>query len=157
MDHRQALINILKEMQNNVQVVLQLAKQPGNEPLQERVYRWIQEPFPFCPEDEEVPVISTGDQSIEETVDAVHKYAQYITEQIANGQTVDGCQTRQPRLREERENMETRLRQLKTEREQEEALHRSEWQSRLDVIQDLRTRLRETEERKTTCLRLAKY
>lgn len=156
MDNRQVLINILKDMQNNIKVVLQLTKQPGDEPLQERFYRWLKAPFPLCTENEEITEISTCNQSMDEMVDAVNRFAQYVTDEIAKGQTVDGCRTRLPRLREERERMETRLRQLKVDREHEEAFQRSELQSRFDLIQDLKTRLRETEERTTSCLRLAK-
>lgn len=157
MDNRQVLINILKDMQNNIKVVLQLTKQPGDEPLQERFYRWLKAPFPLCTENEEITEISTCNQSMDEMVDAVNRFAQYVADEIAKGQTVDGCRTRLPRLREERERMETRLRQLKVDREHEEAFQRSELQSRFDLIQDLKTRLRETEERTTSCLRLAKY
>lgn len=156
MDNRQVLINILKDMQNNIKMVLQLTKQPGDEPLQERFYRWLKAPFPLCTENEEITEISTCNQSMDEMVDAVNRFAQYVADEIAKGQTVDGCRTRLPRLREERERMETRLRQLKVDREHEEALQRSELQSRFDLIQDLKTRLRETEERTTSCLRLAK-
>ncbi|XP_057365589.1 paramyosin-like [Daphnia carinata] len=156
MDNRQVLINILQDMQNNIKVVLQLAKQPSDEPLQERFYHWLKERFPLWKNNEEIPDISTCNQSIDETVDTVNRFAQYIADEIAKGQTVDGCRTRLPRLREERERMETRLRQLKVDREHEEALQRSELQSRLDLIQDLKTRLRETEERTTSCVRLAK-
>lgn len=156
MDNRQVLINILKDMQNNIKVVLQLTKQPGDEPLQERFYRWLKAPFPLCTENEEITEISTCNQSMDEMVDAVNRFAQYVADEIAKGQTVDGCRTRLPRLREERERMETRLRQLKVDREHEEAFQRSELQSRFDLIQDLKTRLRETEERTTSCLRLAK-
>ncbi|KAK4029793.1 hypothetical protein OUZ56_022754 [Daphnia magna] len=143
-------------MQNNIKVVLQLTKQPGDEPLQERFYRWLKAPFPLCTENEEITEISTCNQSMDEMVDAVNRFAQYVADEIAKGQTVDGCRTRLPRLREERERMETRLRQLKVDREHEEAFQRSELQSRFDLIQDLKTRLRETEERTTSCLRLAK-
>lgn len=122
----------------------------------ERFYRWLKAPFPLCTENEEITEISTCNQSMDEMVDAVNRFAQYVADEIAKGQTVDGCRTRLPRLREERERMETRLRQLKVDREHEEAFQRSELQSRFDLIQDLKTRLRETEERTTSCLRLAK-
>lgn len=153
MDNRQALVNILKDMQNNLLVVLRLAKLPGDEPLQERFYRWIKDPFPLTSEDE----LSTWDSSIQEVVDVVQRFAQVIAEKIEKGQTVDGCQSRLTRLREERLRMENRLRQLKMNGEKEETSQKSLWKSRLDLIQDLKIRLKETDERTTSCLRLAKY
>ena len=104
MDNRQSLVNILKEMQNNFLVVLRLAELPGDEPLQERFYRWIKEPFPLSSEDE----LLTCDPSIQEAVDVVQEFVQVIVEKIEKGQTVDGCQSRLSRHREERGRMETR-------------------------------------------------
>lgn len=153
MDNRQALVNILKDMQNNLLVVLRLAKLPGDEPLQERFYRWIKDPFPLTSEDE----LSTWDSSMQEVVDVVQRFAQVIAEKIEKGQTVDGYQSRLTRLREERLRMENRLRQLKINGEKEETSQKSLWKSRLDLIQDLKIRLKETDERTTSCLRLAKY
>lgn len=153
MDNRQALINILKEMQNNFLVVLRLAKLPSDESLQERFYRWIKHPFPLTSEDE----LSTWDPSIQEVVDVVQRFAQVIAEKIEKGQTVDGCHSRLTRIREERGRLENRLRLLKMNGETEEASQKSQWESRLDLIQDLKIRLKETDERTKSCLRLAKY
>ncbi len=142
-------------MQKNLRVILRLAQQPIDEPVQDRFYRWIREPFPLTPE-EEVPIVSTCDQSLQETVNVVHSFAEVVADQIAKGQTVDGSHTRLTRLRKERERMENRLRQLKISQEQEEVSQKIECQSRVDLIKDLKIRLDQTEDRTTSCLRLAK-
>ena len=138
MDNRQVLVNILTEMQNNLRVILRLSKEPSDESIQDRFYSWIREPSPLTPEPEEVPIVSTCDQSLQETV---HRFAEILAGQIAKGQSVDGCHTRLTRLREERERMENRLRQLKISQEQEEVSQRIECQSRVDLIKDLKIRL----------------
>lgn len=143
-------------MQTNLSVVLQFAQQPNHEPIQERFYRWIREPYPLTPE-EEVPIVLTGNQSVQRMVDAVHCFVQVVTDQVAKGQTVDGCLTRLTQLREDRERMENKLHKLKVLREQQEETEKFECQSRLDVINDLQIRLKNTEEDTSKYLFLAKY
>lgn len=155
MDSRQALINVLRDLQNNLQVILHLSQQSDSAPLEERFYRWIREPFPLNLE-EGAPVMSTSHQSFQETANVVHRFAQVVADQIASGQTVDGCHTRLTRLRAEKEKMENKLRQLTLTQEQEKASQNFELHSRLELIQDLKARLQQTKERTTSCLRLAK-
>lgn len=160
MDSRQALINILRDLQNNLQVILQLAAQEpaADNALEERFYRWISRE-PLNSKEEVLlpaPIMMTSHQSFQETADVVHRFAQVVTDQIASGQTVDGCLTRLTRLRAEKEKMENKLRQLTLTQEQEKASQDFELHSRLELIQDLKVRLQQTEERTTSCLRLAK-
>lgn len=155
MDCRQSLINILKDLQNNLKIVLRLAQTPSDEPLEERFYCWIKESIPLDSA-EDVPIMSNSYQSFKETADVVHRFVQVVVEQIASGQSVDGSQSRMTQLQEDKEKMENKLQQLKSNEEQEEALQKLGIQSRIELIQELKFRIKQTEERTAACLRLAK-
>lgn len=155
MDNRQTLINVLKELHNNIDIVFQLSQISNEKSLDELFFEWHRHRLPIttpegCP---------TGAvcHELQEIGNVLQMFAEVVVCQIAQGQTVDGCHTRLTELRIEREQIERKLQRLTINQEKEEALLKFDLQSRFQLIQDLKSRLLHAEDRTTICLRLAKY
>ena len=148
MDDMQVLVNILNEMKTNLQVILRLAKRPSPEPIEDRFYRWIQQP---------VPIETLGPPPVfGEMASRMYRFAHIVSGQIGARRAVDGGQICLAKLEAETIKAEARLHQLQAVVKEVEAQRRSERQSRADLIQDLQIRLKSTKERTAASLRLAK-
>jgi hypothetical protein len=149
-DESQVVINILKDVVKNVDLLWRMSQVVTTESIEDRFYRYIQNPMSV-----QVPAVASGSEMPEE-LRVVERFARLVMYKISIAETVDGPALRLAKLDSECARERQKVAELEMTVKKVEADFKQETQLRLQLIEDLQTRLRETKERTVLALRLAK-
>jgi len=145
------VINILKDVVKNVDLLWRMSQVVTTESIEDRFYRYVQNPTSV-----HVPAV-VSDGEMPEELRVVERFARLVMHKISSGETVDGPALRLEKLETECAQKRQKVAELEMTVKKVEADFQQETQLRLQLIEDLQTRLRETKERTVSALRLAKF